>query len=76
MWILIPIFFSLIILSPGPVTVVWGLVAIARRKARLTARTVLTGRPAIVLGLLAIPLGIAYPILFVYWAMIHYPRGW
>jgi hypothetical protein len=73
---LIPIFFVLVILSPGPAAVVWGITAIVRRKARLTGRTVVTGVPAVVLGLIAIPLGIAYPILFVYWALIHYPRGW
>ena len=76
MWILIPLFFTLVVLSPGPAAVVWGLIVIVRRKARLTRQKVITGVPAVILGLIAIPLGIAYPIFFVYWSIIHYPRGW
>ena len=61
MWILIPLFFTLVVLSPGPAAVVWGLIVIVRRKARLTRGKVITGVPAIVLGLIAIPFGIATP---------------
>jgi hypothetical protein len=76
MWILIPLFFTLVYLSPGLAAMVWGLIVIIRRKTWLTRRKTIVGAPAVVLGLTAIALGIAYSIFFVYWAVVHYPRGW
>jgi hypothetical protein len=76
MWILIPMFFTFALLSPGPAAVVWGLIVIVRRRAQLARGRVVTGVPAVASGLIAIVLGIAYPVFIVYWAIVNYPRGW
>jgi hypothetical protein len=76
MWVLIPLFWTLLYLSPGPAAVVWGLIVIVRRKTRLTRRKTVTGTLAVLLGLVAIAFGIAYPIFVIYWAIVNYPRGW
>ena len=76
MWILIPAFLTLVYLSPGPVAVVWGLVVVGKRRTRLTHKRTITGMPAVVLGWIAIAIGIAYPVFIVWWAIVNYPRGW
>ena len=76
MWIVAPLLATLAILLPGPVAAVWGFVVIIRRQTRLTRTKVITGKPAIALGLVAIVLGIAYAPLLVYWAIVNYPPGW
>ena len=76
MWILWPIFFTLSWLAPGPIAAVWGFVVILRRETRLTRGRVITGKPAIALGSLAIIAGLAYAPLLIYWAIVNYPKGW
>jgi hypothetical protein len=76
MWIVWPAFFTLSWLAPGPIAAVWGFVVIVRRKTRLTRRRVITGKPAIALGSLAIVAGLAYAPLLIYWAIVNYPTGW
>ena len=76
MWILIPIFFTLVYFSPFLAAVIWGLVVTVRRRTRLTRRRTITGVPAVLLGLIAIALGITWVVFLVYWAIVNYPRGW
>jgi hypothetical protein len=76
MWIVVPLFATLTWLAPGPVAAVWGFVVLVRRKMHLTRRQVITGKPAIALGILAIVVGLAYGPLLIYWAMVNYPTGW
>ena len=54
MWIIWPFLFTLSWLAPGPITAVWGLVVVVRRKTCLTRRPAITGKPAVALGILAI----------------------
>lgn len=76
MWIVWPLLCTLLWLAPGPVAAVWGFVVLVRRKTRLTRRQVITGKPAIALGILAIVVGLAYAPLLIYWAIVNYPTGW
>ena len=45
---------------PGPAAMTYGLVAIARRKLRLTGTTVLEGRSAVAVGLVLVVLGATF----------------
>jgi hypothetical protein len=65
-----------VIFGLGPVAAVWGFVVIVRRKMRLTRGRVITGKPAIALGLLAIVVGLAYEALIIDGFIVHYPTDW
>jgi hypothetical protein len=76
LWVVVPVLSTFAILMPGPAAAVWGLVVIVRRKTMLTRRKIITGWPAVVLGVIAFVLGSVYAPLLIYWSIVHYPRGW
>ena len=71
MWVFAPIFIIIVIFSLGPMAAVWGFVVIGRRKASLTRRRVITGKPAIAMGLFAIVVGFAYASLLMYGIIVY-----
>ena len=76
MWKVFRVAFVLLWLAPGPITAVWGLVVVVRRKTWLTRRPVITGKPAIALGIVAMVAGLAYAPLLIYWVTAIARWGW